>query len=73
MEAALQPDPAPLEPYLPRTIGGGEPLDRERLLAAPLRSAPRPEILDAPVTELRVYRPPGDPTQPRAFNLPEPP
>jgi ATP-dependent DNA helicase RecG len=53
MEAALQPDPAPLEPYLPRTIGGGEPLDRERLLAAPLRSAPRPAILEAPVTKLR--------------------
>jgi ATP-dependent DNA helicase RecG len=53
MEAALQPDPAPLEPYLPRTIGGGEPLERERLLAAPLRSSPRPAILEAPVTKLR--------------------
>jgi ATP-dependent DNA helicase RecG len=53
MEAALQPDPAPLEPYLPRTIGGGEPLGRDRLLAAPLRSTPRPAILEAPVTKLR--------------------
>jgi ATP-dependent DNA helicase RecG len=53
MEAALKPDPAPLEPYLPRAIGGGEPLDRGRLLAAPLRSAPKPAILEAPVTKLR--------------------
>src|SRR5918994_5150449 len=53
MEAALQPDPAPLEPYLPRAIGGGEPLARETLLAAPLRSAPKPSILEAPVTKLR--------------------
>ena len=53
MEAALKPDPAPLEPYLPRATGGGEPLGRELLLAAPLRSAPKPAILDAPVTKLR--------------------
>jgi ATP-dependent DNA helicase RecG len=53
MEAALQPDPAPLEPYLPRAIGGGEPLHRRHLLAAPLRSAPKPSILEAPVTKLR--------------------
>jgi ATP-dependent DNA helicase RecG len=53
MEAALKPGRAPLEPYAPRAIGGGEPLDRETLLAAPLRSAPTPAVLDAPVTTLR--------------------
>jgi ATP-dependent DNA helicase RecG len=53
MEAALQPDPASPEPFLPRAIGGGEPLDREALRAAPLRSAPTPAVLDAPITTLR--------------------
>jgi ATP-dependent DNA helicase RecG len=53
MKAALQPDPAPVDPYLPRGIGGGEPLSRERLLAAPLRSLPLPAVLGAPVTKLR--------------------
>jgi ATP-dependent DNA helicase RecG len=53
MEAAVQPDPSSLEPYVPRSIGGGGPLDRNHLLAAPLRSAPRPSILEAPVTKLR--------------------
>ena len=37
---------------MPRAIGSGKPLDREALLAAPVRS-PRPGILDAPLTKLR--------------------
>ncbi len=60
MEAAFEPPPAsgakptpPADaPYAPRAIGGGKPLDRETLLAAPVRS-PRPGILDAPLTKLR--------------------
>ena len=52
MEAALEtaPDPAT---YSPRAIGTGLPLDRAALLNASLRSAPRPEVLDAPVTTLK--------------------
>ncbi len=46
MEQAL--DPA----KHPRAIGTGEPLDRERLLAAPVRW-PRPGMLDAPLTKLK--------------------
>ncbi len=53
MEAALQPDPSPVDVYSPRAIGGGEPVERDRLLSAPLRSLPRPSVLDAPVTKLR--------------------
>jgi ATP-dependent DNA helicase RecG len=53
MEAAIDRDPAPAEPYLPRALGTGDPLERERLLAAPLRSLPRPAVLDAPITKLR--------------------
>ena len=37
----------------PRGIGGGEPLGCERLLEAPVRSLPRPELLDGPLTALR--------------------
>src|ERR671911_247061 len=52
MEAALEtaPDPAT---YSPRAIGTGLPMDRAALLNASLRSAPRPEVLDAPVTTLK--------------------
>ena len=52
MEAALERPPQP-EGYLPRAIGSGEVLGREELLSAPLRSAPRPALLDAPITSLR--------------------
>jgi ATP-dependent DNA helicase RecG len=52
MEAALERSPQP-EGHLPRAIGSGEPLGREELLSAPLRSAPNPVRLDAPLTELR--------------------
>jgi ATP-dependent DNA helicase RecG len=52
MEAALEHPPEPAE-YVPRALGSGAPLDRKRLLAAPLKTLPRPSILDAPVTALR--------------------
>jgi ATP-dependent DNA helicase RecG len=52
MEAALE-RPTPADTYLPRELGSGEPIERERLLAAPLKTLPRPSILDAPVTKLR--------------------
>ena len=48
---STQPEPAAV--YVPRALGSGEPLDRERLLAAPLKTLPRPTILDAPITKLR--------------------
>ena len=51
MEAALERPPEPQG--LPRAIGSGEPLGREELVSAPLRSAPRPALLDAPLTDLR--------------------
>jgi ATP-dependent DNA helicase RecG len=52
MEAALERDAA-TEVYAPRALGSGEPISREHLLGAPLRSHPRPAILDAPITKLR--------------------
>ena len=48
----MEPMPEPPAGYAPRAIGSGEPLDREALLAAPVRS-PRPGILDAPLTKLK--------------------
>jgi ATP-dependent DNA helicase RecG len=53
MEAALEPDAGPAATFAPRAIGTGEPLARERLLKAPLKTLPRPAILDAPITKLR--------------------
>jgi ATP-dependent DNA helicase RecG len=53
MEAALERDPGTEAVYLPRQLGSGEPLLRERLLEAPLKALPRPGILDAPITKLR--------------------
>jgi ATP-dependent DNA helicase RecG len=50
MEAARVPDSAAPSPV---AIGSGEPLSRERLLAAPLRSWPAPSVLEAPLTNLR--------------------
>jgi ATP-dependent DNA helicase RecG len=46
-------NPRPAGAYQPRALGTGEPLERGRLLAAPLRSLPRPAILEAPLTQLR--------------------
>src|SRR5215208_2534202 len=53
MKAALQEAPQPAAVYAPRALGSGEPLTRERLLAAPLQTLPRPAVLDAPITKLR--------------------
>ena len=53
MEAALEHRPERAVVYAPRALGSGEPLERERLLAAPLKTLPRPSILDAPITKLR--------------------
>jgi len=36
-----------------RALGSAETIDRDQLLAAPLRSVPRPSRLEAPVTKLR--------------------
>ena len=52
MEAALDHRPEPAG-YAPRALGSGDPLDRAELLAAPLKTLPRPSILDAPITKLR--------------------
>jgi ATP-dependent DNA helicase RecG len=51
MEAAIERDPAPI--YVPRALASGEVLGPERLAGAPLKTMPRPSILDAPITELR--------------------
>jgi ATP-dependent DNA helicase RecG len=53
MEAALEHGPEPAGVYVPRAVGGGGPLAEEKLLAAPLKTLPRPSILDAPITKLR--------------------
>src|SRR5262245_17127194 len=53
MEAAVEHRPEPAGIYAPREIGSGDPLERDRLLGAPIKSMPRPSILDAPITELR--------------------
>jgi ATP-dependent DNA helicase RecG len=53
MEAALQPDHTGEAIYSPRALGTGDPLERDRLLGAPLRSLPRPAVLEAPLTKLR--------------------
>ena len=51
MEAALERDAVPI--YRPRAVATGEILELERLLEAPLKSTPRPSILDAPITKLK--------------------
>ncbi len=51
MEAALERDAVPI--YIPRAVATGEILELERLLEAPLKSTPRPSILDAPITKLK--------------------
>jgi ATP-dependent DNA helicase RecG len=53
MEAALEHEHESAAVYVPRALGSGEPLGRERLLDAPLKTLPRPSILDAPITKLR--------------------
>ena len=51
MEAAVDRQPAPV--YVPRALGSGEGIGRDRLLAAQLKTTPRPAILDAPITTLK--------------------
>ena len=53
MEAALEPGHEPGAVYVPRALGTGEVLERRPLLDAPLKTSPRPSILDAPVTTLK--------------------
>ena len=53
MEVALEPDPAADATYLPRALGTGERLSAASLLEAPLKTTPRPAVLDAPITKLR--------------------
>jgi ATP-dependent DNA helicase RecG len=53
MEAALDRGTEPAAVYVPRELGSGDALDRDRLLDAPLKTLPRPSILDAPITKLR--------------------
>jgi ATP-dependent DNA helicase RecG len=43
----------PTAPAPPRAFGSGSTPDRDELLAAPLRSWPRPSILAAPITNLK--------------------
>ena len=42
-----------LQVSIPRAIGSGEPLDRDTLRGAELRSLPRPSRLDAPISSLK--------------------
>jgi ATP-dependent DNA helicase RecG len=53
MEAALERDLPDAGGHLPRALGSGDPLARDALLSAPLKTALRPSILDAPITKLR--------------------
>ena len=53
MEAALERSPDSPGGYIPRALGTGEPLGSDELLVAPLKSLPRPSILDAPITKLK--------------------
>jgi ATP-dependent DNA helicase RecG len=53
MEAAIERDATQDAIYLPSALGTGEPLHRAGLLAAPIKSLPRPGVLDAPITKLR--------------------
>ncbi len=54
MEAArAKKGTGPPVPELPRGFASDRTPDRERLLGAPLRSSPRPSILEAPLTKLR--------------------
>jgi ATP-dependent DNA helicase RecG len=53
MEAALDRGTEESAAYVPRALASGEVLNRDRLLQAPLKTMPRPSILDAPITKLR--------------------
>src|SRR3954453_10109071 len=53
MEAALDRGPEGDAVYVPRAFATCETLDPTALLDAPLKSLPRPSILDAPITKLK--------------------
>src|SRR4051795_7588502 len=53
MEAALERGPQGDAVYVPRAFATCETLDPAALLDAPLKTMPRPSILDAPITELK--------------------
>jgi ATP-dependent DNA helicase RecG len=53
MEAALERGPDEDAVYVPRAFATGEVIERADLLVAPLKTAPRPSILDAPITKLK--------------------
>jgi ATP-dependent DNA helicase RecG len=53
MEAALERGPEQDAVYVPRAFATGEVLEPADLLDAPLRTTPRPSILDAPITKLK--------------------
>ncbi|HEX5820927.1 MAG TPA: ATP-dependent DNA helicase RecG [Solirubrobacterales bacterium] len=53
MEAAVKRDSHPGATYVPRSFGTGEILELSELLGAPLKTTPRPSILDAPITKLK--------------------
>ena len=53
MEAALEHGPEGDAVYVPRAFATGEVLEPALLLNAPLKTMPRPSVLDAPITELK--------------------
>ena len=53
MEAAVEPESQPGATYVPRAFATGEILEPSELLGAPLKTTPRPSILDAPITKLK--------------------
>jgi len=53
MEAALEREPEQGGGYVPRALATGDVIQREQLLDAPLKTLPRPSILDAPITKLK--------------------
>jgi ATP-dependent DNA helicase RecG len=53
MEAALERGPEGDAVYVPRAFATGETLEPAELLEAPLKTMPRPSILDAPITKLK--------------------
>src|SRR3954451_7456470 len=53
MEAALERGPQGDAVYVPRAFATCETLDPAALLDAPLKTMPRPSILDAPITKLK--------------------
>src|SRR3954464_13285332 len=53
MEAALERGPEGDAVYVPRAFATGETLEPAELLEAPVKTMPRPSILDAPITKLK--------------------